>query len=160
MKTAWSIPIASGLGLGYSPIASGTVGTVWGVVLVWLMGRLPGGTAGFPYIGLTALLVAASIPVCDAAEKHYGKKDDGRIVADEYMIFPISMIALPVQPATLVLAFLSSRVFDIIKPPPARKLQALTGGVGVVIDDVLAAFYALAFNLLAWYVVRPWLIGG
>jgi phosphatidylglycerophosphatase A len=53
------------------------------------------------------------------------------------------------------MAFVSSRFFDIVKPPPARALQRLHGGVGIVIDDVLASLYSLAFNqAVYWSVTR------
>lgn len=137
--------LATGMGLGYSPIASGTVGTVWGLLIVWGIDSLPGLTLT-AYIIVSAVLVFVAIPICDVAEKVLGKKDDGRIVADEYLTFPICMIGLPVTPLVLGIAFLSNRFFDIWKPPPARQLQRLSGGLGVVIDDVLAALYSLALN--------------
>ncbi|NLB56628.1 MAG: phosphatidylglycerophosphatase A, partial [Lentisphaerae bacterium] len=85
-------------------------------------------------------------PICSVAEKHFNKKDDGRIVADEYLAFPISMIGLPLTPAMFLLAFITFRIFDVLKPFPACKLQMLKGGLGIVIDDVIACLYALALN--------------
>ena len=89
----------------------------------------------------------AAVPLCGAAERHYGRKDDGRIVADEYLAFPLAAVGLPpagLHPAWLLVPFLAFRFFDIVKPPPARGLQRLHGGPGIVIDDVIAALYALA----------------
>jgi len=135
--------IATGFGAGYSPIASGTVGSLWGVALAWCINsRL--GTVG--QVAASVVLVLLAIPVCDVAEKYFQKKDDGRIVADEFLTFPISLIGLSPTPLVLVIAFLTNRFFDIVKPPPARGLQKLTGGIGVVIDDVFAALYSLAAN--------------
>lgn len=87
--------MATGFGLGYSPVASGTVGSLWGVVIV-------GGMAawGFPlwlYLAACIGLSALAVPICDIAEGVFGGKDDGRIVADEFMTFPICMIGLPVS---------------------------------------------------------------
>ena len=150
MKKIW-VFLATGAGLGFSPIASGTVGSVWGPLIVWAMQDL--GLA--LYVAVCVVLSLVAIPICGEAEKVFGKKDDGRIVADEYLTFPICMIGLPFVPWVVVLAFLSNRFFDIWKPPPARQLQAVKGGVGIVIDDVFACFYSLAFNhLVVWLAVR------
>jgi len=148
--------LATGFGLGYSPIASGTVGTFWGVLIVVLL---------FPHIGLTAqiavsvLLALASIPVCDAADKVFPAKDDGRIVADEFMTFPICMIGL-VGPQVglrwwvVLIAFLTCRFFDIVKPWPARQIQALKGGLGIAADDIFASFYSLLANYLILFLIN------
>jgi phosphatidylglycerophosphatase A len=151
-----SVVVATGFGLGYSPVASGTVGTLPGVLWVWWF---------FPQFSLLQQVVAAAIlavlaiPFCDAAEKTFEKKDDGRIVADEYMTFPICVIGLPVTiPWVLAMAFLTSRFFDILKPPPARGLQRIHGGFGIVIDDVFASIYSLLTNHLLYYAITRWLV--
>lgn len=145
--------LATGFGLGYSPVASGTVGTLLGVILVALI-ELSAGLA-VELVAVLALTLLA-IPVCHGAEAIFARKDDGRIVADEYMTFPVSMLGLPFSPAVVVIAFLSNRFFDILKPPPARALQRIEGGVGVVIDDVIAALYSLAVNhLVYWNFLHP-----
>jgi len=154
-----AVCVATGGGLGYSPVASGTAGTLPGVLIVALL--WPCGT-GYPTIHAMAIQIVAAVilailavPLCDIAEAHFKKKDDGRIVADEFMTFPICMIGLPLTPWVVAMAFVSNRVFDILKPPPARGLQALTGGLGIVIDDVFATLYSLAANHVAyWLIVR------
>ncbi len=146
-----AVLLANGFGLGLSPVASGTVGSLLGVLLVGAM--LP--LAALPY-GLVLQCVAAfalamlSIPICGIAEQHYGKKDDGRIVADEYLTFPICTLGLPwvEHPWILLLAFVTARIFDIFKPPPAYQSQALGGGLGIVADDIIACLYALGVNHL------------
>jgi phosphatidylglycerophosphatase A len=144
-----SVWLATGFGLGLAPIASGTFGTLPGIAIVVAVWPL-----GLAWQCLVAaVLPLLAIPICDAAEKHFGKKDDGRIVADEYLTFPIAMVGLPLAPWVVALAFVSSRIFDIVKPPPARGLQELHGGLGIVIDDVVASLYALAFNHLAYRIV-------
>lgn len=149
------VALANGLGLGLSPVASGTVGSLWGLLLVWLLHRSLPGRAG--YLMGAAVLVVLAIPICEIAEKYYGKKDDGRIVADEYMTFPVCMIGLSLSPASLVVAFLSNRFFDILKPWPAFRLQNLHGGVGIVVDDLIACCYSLAANHLVLWVLRRYL---
>lgn len=151
--------LATGFGLGYSPIASGTVGTVWGVLIVILL---------FPSIGVTSqILVAAvlsilSIPICDAAESVFKTKDDGRIVADEYLTFPICLIGLVgpdvgIRWWVVLVAFLTCRFFDIVKPFPAKQIQVLKGGLGITIDDIVASLYSLGANYLIVYLVNKFL---
>jgi phosphatidylglycerophosphatase A len=147
-----AVLVANGFGLGLSPVASGTVGSLLGVALALGMARLPLGW----YVAVCLLLCLLAVPVCDVAEDVYARKDDGRIVADEYLTFPICMIALPVSPLMLCTAFLTCRVMDIVKPPPARQLQKIHGGWGIVVDDVLASLYSLLANhLLFWFVLTP-----
>lgn len=141
--------VATGFGLGLAtPIAPGTVGSLPGVlVALWLtQQRIP--LQLLACLGLTLL----AIPLCDKAEQVLQKKDDGRICADEWMLFPICTLGLPlVQHLWLVpVCFVVARVCDIIKPPPARRLQELHGGLGIVIDDFFASLYALAINWAVW----------
>lgn len=146
-KRPWS-PVewaASGLGLGRVPWMPGTFGTIPGVLIVAaLWPALPGGWVAPAFIAL--LLALAAVPLCGEAERRLGVKDDRRIVADEYLSFPIAMIDLPVTRGAwwvLPMVFLAFRLFDILKPWPARECERLRGGWGVVLDDVVAALYAL-----------------
>lgn len=140
-----SVFVATGFGIGLvSPIAPGTAGSLPGVLLaLWVTQQhLP--LQILVCIGATFL----AIPICDTAEAVLGKKDDGRICADEWMLFPICTIGLPLMRHLwlIPLCFVVARVCDIIKPPPARALQELHGGTGIVIDDFFASLYALAIN--------------
>jgi len=141
----FAVLLATGFGLGYSPVASGTVGTVLAFPLVWLMFHLAGDQV-WVQLAFAALLAGLAVPICEVAERTFGTKDDGRIVADEYLTFPICMLGLAWDWRVLIVAFLTCRCFDILKPPPANRLQALHGGLGIVIDDVLASFYSLIAN--------------
>lgn len=138
------ILLASGFGLGLSPVAPGTAGTLLGLVV---MLGLPFASLGCQ-VCLAAGLVALAIPICTIAENHFGKNDDSRIVADEYMTFPICLLGLGWQshPYLLAVAFLTHRVFDILKPFPAWRIQKLAGGKGIVLDDAISSLYALAVN--------------
>lgn len=150
--------LATGFGLGYSPVASGTVGSLWGILLAWFLIRFP---LPVQIAAATALAVAA-IPICDQAENVLGEKDDGRIVADEYLTFPICMLGLPFveHPWLLLAGFCTMRFFDIIKPSPAREMQHLRGGLGIVLDDVVAALYSLLLNHGVWWLVKQHTQGG
>lgn len=93
--------------------------------------------------GIGCLVFGAS------AEKRFGKKDPGSVVADEFAGQSLALMWLPWSGgndriiATCVIAFLSFRFFDIVKPPPARAWQRFDGGLGILIDDLVAGFYAL-----------------
>ena len=89
------------------------------------------------------------MPFCDVAEKSLGINDDGRITADEWMLYPIAVAGLPVSSLpwyAMAAFFLVVRTIDIVKPYPCRMLQAIPGGRGIVIDDFVANLYSLAVN--------------
>jgi phosphatidylglycerophosphatase A len=146
--------LATGFGLGLSPVASGTTGSLPGVLLAVALCGL-----SWPAQAAAAvLLAAASIPVCDYAERRFKRKDDGRIVADEWMTFPLCLVGIPwaLHPWFLGVAFVVARVFDILKPPPARGWQRVRGGLGIALDDIVAGLYALAVNHVLYACVTSW----
>jgi phosphatidylglycerophosphatase A len=149
-----SVFAATGFGLGLvTPVAPGTVGSLPGVLLALWVTQQHVPLQILVCLGLTLL----AVPLCDTAERVLGKKDDGRICADEWMLFPLCVIGLPLlQHLWLIpVCFVVARVCDIIKPPPARQLQELHGGIGIVIDDFFASLYALAINhALFWAAQR------
>jgi phosphatidylglycerophosphatase A len=144
--------LATGLGLGCSPVAPGTVASVLGVGIAIGLGGLPIGVQ----VAAAIALAGAAVPVCGAAERHFGVKDDHRIVADEYLTFPLCTLGLPWQtrPWLLVVAFAAHRALDIVKPPPARQAQHLPGGWGIVLDDVASSLYALGLSHLVCRLVE------
>lgn len=155
---AWKMPfllLAIGLGTGLLP-ASGTAATVLGIPLVLAMPWLGLGSVWSQAIACLTLTLLA-IPLCGLAEAHYKRKDDGRIVADEYLTFPIVMLGLPHAPLVFAVAFLTNRFFDIIKPPPANQLQSIKGGLGIVIDDFIACLFSLLTNHVIFYFMGPFL---
>ena len=142
---------ASGFGLGLiAPFAPGTFGSLPGVALAYIFAALP----AWAQIPLCLAFTLAAIPVCDAAEKTLGIKDDGRITADEWMLYPISFVGIPLLDLpwwSMMVFFAVVRAVDIIKPPPARQLQSIPGGRGIVIDDFFANLYSLTINwLIVW----------
>ena len=142
---------STGFGLGLSPFAPGTVGTIWGVLIVLAINN------GLPQWWLQAavgaVLALICIPICDAGEKHFGTKDPHPVVADEYLTFPLCMIGLPPEPWILAVAFVTNRALDIVKPFPARQLQRLPGGLGITIDDVFSSLYSLGVNWAVYWAV-------
>ena len=145
--------LAHGLGLGHVPFAPGTAGALAGVVLALALDRLRWRTR----VAALALLVLVALPVCGYGERA-GPKDDRRIVADEMLTFPLATAALPLRghPALLAGVFVLSRGLDVSKPPPARALEGLGGGPGIVLDDAVANAYTLALGLLGWHGYRRW----
>ena len=141
--------IASGLGLGLVvPFAPGTFGSIPGVALAYATTLLP---LWAQIVACTALVLLA-IPVCGMAERTLGIKDDGRIAADEWMLFPIAVIGIPLASLpwwSMVVFFCIVRAIDIAKPWPCRSIQSLPGGRGIVADDLVANLYSLAANWAA-----------
>ena len=97
----------------------------------------------------------------DAAETTFGRKDPSAVVADEVAGMALTMLALPWRPmpegllyniGVAATAFFAFRIFDIVKPPPANGLQRLGGGLGILIDDLIAGVYALLLTqgLVRW----------
>jgi phosphatidylglycerophosphatase A len=147
-------------GLGSIRPAPGTWGSLPPVVVAAVLigaGLGPGNGAGASavyHFVLVGVMVAATLACAvhgDAAEAHFDKKDPGSVVADEtagqvlpLLFLPPAAVAGPaVTVLTLGYAFVAFRVMDILKPPPAHRLQRLPGGWGIVIDDLLAGVYAM-----------------
>ncbi|MGN0854475.1 MAG: phosphatidylglycerophosphatase A [Kiritimatiellia bacterium] len=158
MKSTWTfcekfcLFVATGFGIGlFVPFAPGTFGSVPGVALAYAVVRLP----VWAQIPLCTALALLAIPFCTVAERMLGIVDDGRIVADEWMLYPIAVVGLPLHTLpwwSMLVFFLVVRAIDIIKPPPARQLQGIPGGRGIVVDDFIANLYSLGINwLIYWY---------
>jgi len=130
--------LATGFGAGFSPLAPGTTGTLIAIPLYLFFSSIPS-----PIFELTivAFFFLASW-ISDKAQNHWGKKDDRRIVIDEIVGFLITMLWVPRTTLFVIAGFFLFRFFDVIKPPPLRRLEKVNGGYGVVLDDVAAGVYA------------------
>ena len=137
MKTIIKL-ISTGFYLGYSPIASGTVGSLLGV-LIYLVFR----EFIYVYIAVTVLLFILGFLVSQKAEEIFDEKDSGKIVIDE--IASMCLVYIFIKPTWFMLGFgfLLFRVFDVMKPYPAKRLEKLSGSKGIMLDDVVAACYAI-----------------
>jgi phosphatidylglycerophosphatase A len=151
------------LGAGHSPVASGTVGSFVACILLGLvLWGLPRDSTGAPsfWAWNTTLLVGVIVfsAVCvwlgPWTYARYGRKDPGQCVLDEGAGVCLTALFLPIGPGwraayALMAAFFMFRVFDVLKPPPARQLERLPQGWGILMDDLAAAVYAnLACQLL------------
>jgi phosphatidylglycerophosphatase A len=125
-------------GAGLAPVAPGTVGSAVTVLVLWLVPFSPGALIAF-FVVVTVVGTWAA----HHAERTLGAKDPGAIVIDEVAGMTLSVLAFPLTPAVLAAAFVLFRVFDIVKPFPARVSQRLPGGAGVMLDDLIAGLYAL-----------------
>ncbi len=130
---------ATGFGLGYSPVAPGTLGTLAALPFIWLFTYMPG--AGGTFFLVCFLL--ASVFVADRAEKILGKKDPGTIVIDEMAGYWVTMCLVPLTWVTLLTGFIAFRCFDIVKIGPVRYFEKnFSGGAGIVLDDIMAGVLA------------------
>ena len=133
--------VATGLGSGYSPIAPGTAGSAVGLLLFWPMRGLP----GLVLVGLVLLVSAAGVAAATRVARRVGLEDPGLVVVDEVAGMWVTLLFLPATPLVAVLGFFAFRAMDIFKPWPARDLEHLPGGWGIMADDLMAGVYA---NLL------------
>lgn len=131
--------LAFGLGSGLVPKARGTLGTLAGVPLWWLLAQMP--WAG--YLLATAIIAGAGIGICGRTARDLGVHDHGGIVWDEIAGYLVTMILAPVTPLSAAAGFVLFRLFDIAKPWPIGWLDArVGGGTGIMVDDLLAGVYA------------------
>ena len=102
-------------------------------------------------VAMIAALFAAGIWAGTTAERYFGGVDPGPIVIDEVVGMLITLAFIPVGWSGVLAGFFLFRVFDVIKPFPAGRLEALHGGLGVMADDAMAAVYAnLTLRLMMW----------
>lgn len=150
--------IATGCFAGYVPWASGTVGTAVGVLLY----LIPGIEQPLVFIPLIALAIALGVPSAARVARVAGHRltptaartkeifqgeghvtpDPSIVVIDEVIGMWISLLLLPKTVAVVAMAFVLFRLFDIVKPEPARMLEKLPNGWGIILDDVVAGVYA------------------
>lgn len=140
--------IATGAGSGYLPKAPGTWGSAVGVLLWLPLSRLE----TMPYLAVVAGLFVLGVFGAGAAEKIVDRPDPSIVVIDEIVGQLIALCFVPPHPAAPVVGFLLFRFFDILKPFPVGWIDRhLHGGLGIMLDDVLAGLYALlTLHLGCW----------
>jgi len=139
---------------GYFPFAPGTVGSAAGLVVylfVWWTG------SPIVEVGLIVALFAVGVWAGTTAERYFGGVDPGPIVLDEVVGMLITLAFIPVGISGALAGFFLFRVFDVIKPYPAGRFEALHGGLGVMADDAMAAVYANLCLRLAMWLMPGWI---
>jgi phosphatidylglycerophosphatase A len=137
--------LAFGLGLGLVPVAPGTAGTLLGVLFAWLALDL-----GLQLqIAIGVLMFVAGIFICGNSSRRLGQHDPGGIVWDEIVAMYFTLLVAPATISAWILAFVLFRLFDIVKPWPIRDLDhRMGGGLGIMLDDLVAALYAAILLVL------------
>jgi phosphatidylglycerophosphatase A len=143
------LAIATVGGVGYAPVAPGTFGSAAGLLLWWLLPASP----VVQGVAIVAIFIVGSWSG-NVAEHHFGRTDPGQVVIDEVMGMLITLFLNPVGWIGALAAFFLFRLFDVIKPYPANRLEQLHGGVGVMADDGMAAIYANLVLRLGLYFLR------
>jgi phosphatidylglycerophosphatase A len=144
--------VATAFGSGYSPVAPGTAGSAVGLLLFWPMAALPWAWL----LGASAVLFVVGSLAAGRVARRVGLKDPGIVVVDEVVGQWVTLSALPFTPVTAALGFLLFRAMDIAKPWPARDLERVPGGWGIMADDVAAGVYA---HLLLRVLLAVWPVG-
>ena len=131
--------LATGCGIGYAPVAPGTLGSLIGIPFCFFLDKIQ-----LPAAVITALLVVGlAVWVSNIAEKAIKRKDPGCIVIDEIAGMAVTLIGVPFHLASVIIGFAMFRLFDILKPFPIRMIdRRLSGGLGIVADDVVAGLFA------------------
>jgi len=140
--------IGSGFYTGYSPYISGTVGSL-AALIIYL---IPGFENLFIIVPAIIIFMVYGIYVGNKFESEYGK-DPSQCTFDELVGNWISLIDIPKTIGIIITAFFLWRILDIIKPPPARNLERLKGGLGIMIDDVITGIYTLIIMHLVVYLL-------
>jgi phosphatidylglycerophosphatase A len=128
--------------LGLSPVAPGTAGTLGGVALAWLLAS----TEHYLFwsVLVCVVLYAVGRSLGDWSERYAGGKDPGFFVVDEVIGYLITCLwTRGPSPLAMTVAFFLFRFLDVVKPPPARQMERLGGGDGILLDDVVSGLYGL-----------------
>ena len=139
---------------GYSPIAPGTVGSAAGLLfylIVWWA------QSPLVEILLILLLFGAGVWAGTTSERYFGGIDPGPIVVDEVVGMLITLAFIPVSLSGALIGFLLFRLFDVIKPFPAGRLEHLPAGLGIMADDAMAGLYAHLVLRIAVMMAPAWL---
>lgn len=148
--------LSLGLGSGLSPKAPGTFGTLAALIIFVAAYNLFGEVHWGTYLAVLLVTTVLGIYLCGKTAKDLGVHDHGGIVWDEFVGFWLCMLLVPVTWFWLLSAFVLFRIFDIVKPWPIKWIdQKVSGGFGIMLDDLLAGVYVLILLHLAKVVLPP-----
>jgi len=134
---------ATFFGSGYVPVAPGTAGTLAAVPLWWALTHV----SPLLYVLATVAVTLTGMAAADRAGRYFGVADSGHIVVDEVAGYLVTMLFLPRTALAAIAGFVLFRLFDVLKPPPARFFDRdprWKNGAGVVLDDLFAGVWACA----------------
>ena len=133
--------LALGFGTGLAPVAPGTIGTLLGFPIYGLLAQR---LAPAELLGVVAAMFALGIWACSKTGTDLGMADHGAMNWDEVVAFLLILMVTPPGLGWQAFAFFAFRFFDVVKPPPIRYFdRTIKGGLGVMFDDIVAAFYTL-----------------
>ena len=141
--------------VGHVPVAPGTFGSAAGLVLLWAV-RVLGSSA--LEIAVVSVLLVLGVWSATITERISGRIDPGIVVIDEVVGMIVTMVFIPASAFSIVAGFLVFRALDILKPWPARRLERLPGGAGIMADDVMAAVYGNVAMHGIWAIAPAWFI--
>lgn len=146
----WIHFLACGFGFGAIPWAPGTMGTIVAIPFFYILAPLPNTI----YLMLLVILFVAGCWLCEIAARDFGVHDHSGIVWDEIVGLLLALWGLPIAWPWVLLGFILFRIFDITKPFPISWLdKQIGGGLGIMLDDVLAGLYALVIGHIALWVM-------
>lgn len=145
--------LGSGLYSGYIKTASGTFASLVALFIF----LIPGFENPTFMIFVISVCIVAGVPIADKFEKEYGK-DPSQFTLDEFIGTWITFLFLPKKIWYLIPAFLIWRALDIFKPFPARRLESINGGWGVILDDVAAGIYSFMAMQIIIYLLNRFII--
>ena len=134
--------------LGHSPFMPGTVGSLAGLIVYSMVKN-----STLLHIFSFFFLFMLGMIFSTEAEKVYKRKDANMIVIDEAVGMLLALFLVPYRFWLVMAGFVLFRLFDIIKPPPARRVEAVSGAFGIMFDDIIAAIYT---NVILQLVVHIW----
>lgn len=137
----WKKLLFTGFFSGYSPIAPGTAGTLLALLIYILEYVFFGNAVWMSNLVIVLIMLFPSFKLGDLAEAFLKKKDPVEVVLDEMMGYWISVLFFPFNWKILISAFIIFRIIDILKPYPIKKLEKLSGGYGIMMDDFVAGIY-------------------
>ena len=140
---------------GYIPIAPGTIGSIVGLLVFWLIKD----SASFTVeVLVVTILFFVGVWASTIVEQVLQRQDPGVVIVDEVVGMLVALMLLPPTTTVIFLAFFLFRLFDIVKPYPARWCEQLSRGWGIMMDDVVAGLYVNVLIHIILWIVPQWLM--
>ena len=154
MRAAFDQIFGTVLGLGHIPVVPATWTSLAVALAIWAIGL----DDPLAQSALLAVFVITGVPACGGLERRYGE-DPRQATMDEAAGMTLSLIAVELTLVNVAVAFVLFRIFDVVKPFPARRFEDFGGGWGIMADDLMAGVYARAV-LQIWVLLAPGLLPG